>query len=458
MAGLRRKLVLLVGLTLAVSACGGGSSSRPVNAFAGNGCLNNCAGGGGNSGQGTLLPQITPSPPEVIQGTATVVPFRSDGRYRSALQPCTYGREATEVCTLARLPFLGQEFAQPTIDQVMSRVLVSHDWMGQNLAALLRLLPQDLLAMFRSVTAIVIAEDIRPAFYAPRYGAIYLDPGFLWLTPAQQADISDEPDFRSDFGAELDAQVPWRYVANERRLAVVQDAQGNRDAASLAPILALLLYHELAHAMDFMAASKLDGLSVDSSATVEEAILSGPIQSDSWFASYPLDSQRLADFAEVVFAGTEASPQILRLQPDDLVDEFANTGAVQLYGHFNQFEDLATTFESVMMHFHFGAEKDVAVTNVPSNGDTGQALVFWGQRGRLGDQSVYQRARDSVGRLYPLPADAVFGFLDGLPAPEALVVGRSWDQNLPLRAPGAPATDASQDPGAEDLLGQRTFY
>ena len=33
-------------------------------------------------------------------------------------------------CTFANVPLIGMETSDPTVDDVMSRVIVSHEWMG----------------------------------------------------------------------------------------------------------------------------------------------------------------------------------------------------------------------------------------------------------------------------------------------------------------------------------------
>ena len=96
----------------------------------------------------------------------------------------------------------------------MDRVLVSHDWMGKNFEDLVTANQSntDLLRLFNGVTAIVIGAHVRPSFYYSATGAIYLDADNFWLT-AEERDVIDEaPDFRSDFGRDLQYSSLWRYV------------------------------------------------------------------------------------------------------------------------------------------------------------------------------------------------------------------------------------------------------
>ena len=96
----------------------------------------------------------------------------------------------------------------------MSRVVVSHPWMGERFKAFLEQYDQndDFKNLLRATTAIVISYDVRPSFYWAATGAIYLDPNYLWLTQAERDTINEAPDYRSGFGAELQFEMLWRYV------------------------------------------------------------------------------------------------------------------------------------------------------------------------------------------------------------------------------------------------------
>lgn len=75
-----------------------------------------------------------------------VYAYKGKSPYRNVLRSCVYdpaiyySGPRYNVCTLATLPFLAQETkgAMPTVDQVMDRVLVSHDWLGRNFEDFLR--------------------------------------------------------------------------------------------------------------------------------------------------------------------------------------------------------------------------------------------------------------------------------------------------------------------------------
>ncbi len=134
---------------------------------------------------------------------------------------CNTPAASTNLCPLSTLPFLHQTTAGavPTVDQIMDRVVVSHDWMGETFEQLLRTqASQDMLRLFNGVTAIVIGAQVRPSFYYALTGAIYLDAENFWLTAAQRDVINEAPDFRSDFDRDLMYSGVWRYTQNNQNI------------------------------------------------------------------------------------------------------------------------------------------------------------------------------------------------------------------------------------------------
>lgn len=115
-------------------------------------------------------------------------------------------------CSLGKLPLIGTQTSNPTKENIKNRILVSHDWMGDRFMQLLDEMPSDIRLMLRSVTAIVIADNIRPSFYTTETGAIYLDPASLWLTQEERNTISDVADYRSGFSNGLNYTGLWRYL------------------------------------------------------------------------------------------------------------------------------------------------------------------------------------------------------------------------------------------------------
>ena len=103
----------------------------------------------------------------------------------------------------------------------------------------------------------MISHDAPFLLYWVVTGAIYLDPDDLWLTPSQRDTINEAPDYRSNFGDDLNFVMPWRYVKDNQyaSLGVPITVRADRTLAQINPDLAFLLYHEPAHANDFFPAA-----------------------------------------------------------------------------------------------------------------------------------------------------------------------------------------------------------
>ncbi len=361
-------------------------------------------------------------------------PFNASGTYADDLQACTYFSPSTRPCNFSRLPYLGAETDRPSRSNIMRRVLVSHRWMGENFRDMLARMPYEVRLLFRSVRAVVIASDIRPAYHSAFRGAIYLDPAFVALTPEQRAAISDAPDYRSNFGRDLQFEIPWRFVRENRRMRAHSGPDGSRSMETMTPFLGYLLLHELAHAADYIHPDRIADF-FDSERPQDVADNQG---SKDLTASYPLTSQTLDSLAGVSFHGNTATAAQKALLPASLVNEFANDGAVHYYSYSTIREDFANNFDAVMMSFLFRWERDVALTDKGSDPDTSSDnLVAWGQRGRIGDSAVVQRVRLAVQTIYSGEPDILGSlehYIDNLPAPRAMRTGDTWEENVVLGA------------------------
>ena len=362
---------------------------------------------------------------------AFTIPYVANGPHAEDLRPCLYPGEAAEQsCSLARLPFVGMERSAPSVDDLMSRVLVSHRWMGDNFKTVLEMLPSDVLLLARSLTGIVISSDIRPAHYYLSTGAIYLDADFFWRTAEQLAVVTKEPDFRTAFQRKLQVLLPWRFVRNNQRFGIRRDADGTRNLDDVALYMGFLLFHELSHAADFAPPSSFGQLR--RSLTVLEALNSAyPWTSTRLTQERPLGSNLMKALAAVSFGGAEPTPEQAALLPDDLVEEFSTDGAVDYYSYSSQFEDLADLHTVALMSHHFGQEQDTGITNNPPNEET-PLTVAWGQRGRLTDPAVILRTRWVVDAMYPGNVHELDSYLTSRPAPLPMRRGDSWTDNIVL--------------------------
>ena len=373
-------------------------------------------------------------------------PYRAAGPFASALVRCTYEANlqyaggSTNLCPLSTLPFLDQTTAGavPTVDQIMDRVVVSHDWMGEVFEQLLRTqASQDILRLFNGVTAIVIGAQVRPSFYYALTGAIYLDADNFWLTAAQRDVINEAPDFRSDFDRDLMYSGVWRYTQNNQNIFLTFPATSrlSRDLTYLLAEAGWLLYHELAHASDFMppAARPLLNNSLSAWANISPRFQSSQLVSDLMVASFPLQSAQLAGLAQVKFFGATADTTQRAYLPNDVASFFSSDLATDEYSYSTTREDLAMTFEEFMMFRNHTWRRDVAITDKIGPATTSNTLIVrFGQRGRIGEATIKPRARYAVGEIAPW---VNLVEVDNLPPPVPMRAGDSWAGNLVVPAP-----------------------
>lgn len=361
--------------------------------------------------------------------------YQADSPYANSLRRCVYSNQLSSPCTINTLPLIGQ--VSDTLDKqaILDRVLVSHQWMGDNFAAFLTDLDpnSDFARLLQSVTAVVISSDIRPSFYWVVTGAIYLDPEDLWLSASERDTINEAPDYRADFGNDLQFIMPWRYVKNNQYASsnYSRNARNNRNLAALQPDLSSLLYHELAHANDFFPRSihsslqgptLLDDFSRRNNA---QALIS-----DTVTARYPLTSNEMKALAQVSFMGNSASTSQKAFVASDITSFFSNDIANDFYAYSTSREDTAMLFEEAMMSYRLGVLRDVAITDNPPTVTADTITVDWGQRGRIADDSLQGRAALVIDSILPeLDGNAL---LTSLAEPIPMIEGKSWRENLAI--------------------------
>jgi hypothetical protein len=388
------------------------------------------------------------SNPHAFSGlhVSRVYPYKATSPFAADLVRCTYDAAlqwtgaGKNACALATLPFLHQTTGgnEPTVAQIMDRVLVSHDWMGAVFEQFIAGADKaDIRRLLNGVTAIVIGAQVRPSFYYGLTGAIYLDADNFWLTPRERDVINEAPDFRADFDRDLAYSGVWRYTLANNNVFLPWPATSRlaRTVDYLLYEAGWLMYHELAHAADFLPPATRNGL--NSAMTVWDNL--GPrfqasqLASDELARNSPLQSVEMRALAQVKFQGATATPAQRSYTPPQVAGFFAPDSATDEYNYSTTREDIAMLFEEFMMFRNHGVRRDVAITDKIGPATTGDTLIVrWGSRGRVAETAIRPRVKLAVGSLAPwIDAASV----DAFPAPLAMRAGESWNANLVLPAP-----------------------
>ena len=386
-----------------------------------------CACGGDDNDATTLWPSPNLSDVSV---------YNPDSPYTEVLKPCATATDGISLCSLETLPLIGQDTSTPAVANVMDRVLVSHSWMGRNFEEILKQLPPDILSLFKGVTAIVIDSEIRPSFYSARTAAIYLDPANLWLTNEEKATISQSPDHRNDFGDELQFVILARYVKDNSYANIFYLLNGTetRQLNDILYPVARQLYHELAHANDFLPPVMLPAIDPQTTPFAAVQALEAEQIARHLVTTYPLASKLWRSLGQVLYLGVPATKEQQDYTGDFVGLQFESDGASDPYAYSTIHEDVAMLFEETMLKFHFGIDRDIAFSFVPAKVDPvcDDYLIQWGVRNRLGEVSVKSRAELVVREL--LVDSDLDAFFDGIPLPTPMMTNLGWCSNLNLGA------------------------
>ena len=329
--------------------------------------------------------------------------------YRKVLKRCISARETLGSCSLSTLPFISQEEVNITKKTIMQRVVVSHAWMAERFSKMLDLLDDDIKQLLGATTAIVIDDDIIPAYYWSLTGAVYLDPRYLWLTPSEAKTITKRSDFRSGNGSRLPYFRVSRFVKDEQYASRYFSLDGNvtRTVEDIKYNFAHLLYHELAHANDFYRPESLKNVDKKKPVyAVLESIRSQRI-STQLTRDLPLSSAILKNLGSVLFAGVSPGEMLLTYTANEIGTFFEDDSAVDMYGYSNQYEDLAMLFELVILKYHYDIERDIAFIDKvdDENATYTDYVVGWGVRNRVATEQVRERALFVVKNILPNVTD-----------------------------------------------------
>lgn len=382
--------------------------------------------------------------------------------YADVMAACVRIIKTKDSCSLKKIPLIGQEIEAPSIDDVMSRVLVSHAWMGQRFREVLQALPSDILTLLKATTAIVIDADIRPSHFSMRTGAIYLDPQRLWLSNEEKTTINKLEDFRNHYGEDLQFVNAWRYVKDNRKAykSYALDGTETRELNDILYPVAALLYHELSHANDAFPDGTLTSLNPNN--TVYEAFLNNSVSiAQSLKEKYPLQNESLFDLAQILLMGLSPGEVQKMTRADEVGSLFESDGANDMYNYLATTtslsagvlrEDVAMLFEETMMKYHFNLDRDVGfLQDNPIGEKCNDFILKWGVRNRIADARVVERAKLVASMV--IPSLNLSDFFQGLSAPQTLQPDMGWCASInptSVEARGVIATKSTRNTAEED--------
>jgi hypothetical protein len=266
--------------------------------------------------------------------------------------------------------------------------------------------------LFRATTAIVIDDDIIPAYYWAVTGAIYLDPRYLWISQNEKSTITKKEDYRSDFGNSLLFVEGTFYRSNGISL-YTQDKE-TRSLRDVELSLAGLLYHELTHANDFIPPALLSQL--DNSKSVLDNIMDIDKNriSEQLYAYVPIESSVLNALGKVLYKGETATASQKQISGVEAGNLFNDDVTDAMYAYSIRYEDTAMLMQSAMMKYFYNIDSFQVFLNADAY-NKGKSELEWGIKNPLLKSRVLDRAVFVANRALPIDggwSEALHGIAD----------------------------------------------
>ena len=286
--------------------------------------------------------------------------YSEDNSWESTINHCLYHEDG---CTVGELPLIGWQKDVITKEDILARTVVDEKWLYQRFKDLLDRYPDELIQMFGSVTAVVLSTQVKPSHYWSVHGAIVLDAEYFWIHEEEEETLSEEEDCRSNNfrKSDINYSLSYRMVIGEESFWAGQRGLDyvERDSANL-------LFHELAHAMDYTVVDAPEKITPDMKIweidDIDEAgRLSQRLQGVN---GYPLISSLLYDSAQYFYKGKDATPQMKQVSFEQLGNDFGASGAVHLYSYTTHREDFAMLLEAYFTNRYYKANYTGLVLDV----------------------------------------------------------------------------------------------
>ncbi len=370
-----------------------------------------------------------------VEQNSSLYPYNINSPYSAMIKRCVLVTRPNDSCLMNEIPFLGMVSVTPSVDQIMDRVVVSQDWMGERFRQILSLAPSSLLVMFRYTSAIVIAGETERSYYWPVNAAIWVDPDYLWLTKAEKDTIALERQGKIDPNTGLDFNAVTLYSASGSSTDFSLSAQSNyfnnRSFNEVFFASNQVLYHELAHAADFAPLPSFANMNY--AASIFDAIYTiyGDRPSYEIQTIYPNTSSTLNKIALAFDPDrntviTDNSIDVLQV-----ANLFWRSGAISMYSHTTIEEDFANLVASTMLKYEYNFDTNVSFYTNPDSAipNCSDFILKWGVRNRLANPVVAQRAKWAVSQVFGPSAELDDFFANRLGEESFEQAGRNYCNN-----------------------------
>lgn len=353
-----------------------------------------------------------------FEEVGVVEPYRPGAAYSATAVKCVYSITEKDACTASELPLLGLKEGKITIEDILNRTLVSHQFLGNSFREALSRMNPEMLKMFGAVTAVVISDKINPSFYYNASGAIYLSGRYFWRNLEEWKLLTQVKDFREGSGMPFQFQFDSDYIKDGKSIGHrVFDDEQNYDEMSLK--LARLLFHELAHANDFFPSTFYKDSAFDMEKTYLQMSEERYEKKENLSHKLPSSpgSITLNHVGQVLYQGEKASAEDSLLTAEQVAQEISNDVVSDAYAYSTPMEDLAMLAEeALMLHFYnmprytFVIKLPSAFFKIPKDFDY---PIAYGQKSKIAEAVIKPRAVFAIDSLIGREmADEISALLD----------------------------------------------
>lgn len=308
----------------------------------------------------TNTAEVEPDAPvevqEPIEYPAQLLPFISDSPYVKKLLICSYPDTEEKSCVVKELPLLEMNPQKISVNDILNRTLVTHQFLGEKFKQVLLKMPPETLALFGAVNGIVISSEVSTNAYWARSGFIYLSARLFCRSKDECQTLSKENDIQK-----LPVKFVNDYIYNQKSIwdESIQDDQ------ILLYKVAATLFHELAHANDYFEPSYVRSNDFAKEKSYDELTFERMTVRQMVSQRMPgrPSSVRLEHLAGIIYKNEEIKDEDLTLTPQSVVDEFLTNNTNDLYSHINHEEDMARLVEEALILTYFNIPRLIVFTD-----------------------------------------------------------------------------------------------
>ncbi len=412
------------------------------------GFISGCSSSGGGSDDDFVV--LTPEVPEAQQqprAFALADAYNANSPYKDVLKDC-YDAAEGEECTFTQLPLLGQSSGgNPTIPDIMDRVIVSHDWMGVRFEQLLTRMPAEALQLFKPVAVIFIGSELTFSSYAAFRGALKVDPESLWLTADEKTALTNDTgtgggstDSTRD---DLQFRTRWTLAKNglglNRRLSASE-----REFGDIYDFFAYSTYADLAFAFDlFPESSYTEDRPLATPAVIfNETINSNSVVTDPLYqdANLTVINSVLNGVVDVYYDDVPATDAQKALTAEEIGNIFDQEGRATLWSYTRDYRDTYRLFAMAMMQYKHNVTLNVLFLDGTEVNDN--STIAYGIKNRLATPETAPRAKFVLERMIGESAELDSFFSSSIGSPEYITPGTTYGSYLDEFFPPAAADSA----------------